>query len=85
MNSKELDDWRNKRFAAQYGGKVEGPPTDKPCAHCGATEGVTMESSRTNYSWDGKGKDPNAPIPLCRPCAVEHHQNWDDMWAQVNG
>lgn len=25
--------------------------------------------------------DPNAPIPLCRPCAAEHHAEWDERWA----
>ena len=26
--------------------------------------------------------DPNAPFPLCRPCAAEHHANWDAQWAE---
>lgn len=85
MDQKELDDWRIKRFAAQYGGKLPAPDTDQPCAHCDTTEGVKMHSSRTNYGWDGKGKDPNAPVPLCDPCAKIHHENWDDLWLEVNG
>lgn len=24
--------------------------------------------------------DPNAPVPLCRPCAKDHHEYWDEMW-----
>lgn len=26
--------------------------------------------------------DPNAPLALCRPCAEEHHANWDERWAE---
>jgi len=58
--------------------------TDKPCCHCGSTVEVLLESSRTAYCWDGKGKDPNAPMPLCRECAKEHHAYWDDMWSNVS-
>lgn len=47
------------------------------CARCQATAGVEMENSRTQYP------DPadNAPVPLCRDCAQEHHAHWDAMWA----
>ena len=72
-------------FFARHGGQLPVEATDQPCTHCGTKKDVTLESSRTAYYWDGKGKDPNAPIPLCPPCAVEHHQHWDDMWDQVNG
>lgn len=24
----------------------------------------------------------NAPVPLCRPCAKEHHEYWDGMWEE---
>lgn len=51
------------------------------CAHCKATEGVEWESSRTAYPEDPAGMDdPNAPIPLCRACAKEHHEHWDEQW-----
>ena len=51
------------------------------CCNCGITGGaVTLHSSRTAYSWDGKGEDPNRPFPLCDACAEEHHAHWDDMW-----
>jgi hypothetical protein len=63
------------------------PPT--PCSHCGSTEGVELEDSRTSYSheptawdWIVETPDPNAPVPLCRVCAVEHHAYWDEMWAE---
>jgi hypothetical protein len=26
-------------------------------------------------------EDPNAPVLLCRPCALDHHEYWDGMWA----
>lgn len=63
-----------------------------PCEACGATEGVAYEDARTAYEvpeptfWDKvRGEDPdlpNQPIPLCRPCAVEHHANWDAAWQE---
>jgi hypothetical protein len=58
--------------------------------------GVELEDSRTMYEkprlsvWKrllredeglGSDSDPNAPIPLCRPCAKEHHENMTDQWA----
>ena len=64
------------------------------CSHCGSTEGVELESSRTAYSTSPTDRfdrirkldepDPNAPIFLCRSCAEEHHSYWNDMWAQYN-
>ena len=53
------------------------------CANCGSTTGVELESSRTAYAWDGQGVDPNANVPLCRPCAEQHHEYWDEQWANV--
>jgi len=28
------------------------------------------------------GEDPNAAIYLCRPCAKQHQDRWDDQWAE---
>jgi len=50
------------------------------CAHCGSKEGVELESSRTAYPKKEEEPDPNAPIPLCRKCAKEHHEYWNEMW-----
>jgi hypothetical protein len=60
------------------------------CQACGATTGVAYENARTAYEvpeptfWDrirGETPDlPNQPIPLCRPCAKEHHEHWTQMW-----
>lgn len=62
------------------------------CLCCGASDGVELESSRTAYSrpaltrWDRileeTPPDPNAPIPLCRPCAETHHAEWDAVWRE---
>lgn len=62
----------------------------QPCQACGSTEEVELENSRTCYVLNTRTRfervlepeqpDPNAPIPLCRPCAVEHHENWNDQW-----
>lgn len=54
------------------------------CLRCGSQESVEMESSRTMYPFEGKEgspEDPNRDIPLCRPCAKQHHEEWDDRWA----
>lgn len=58
------------------------------CARCGATEGVELEDSRTQYHYEGEPgseEDPNKPIPLCRLCAIEHHEYWDEMWREYYG
>lgn len=64
---------------------------------CCQTEGaegdeVELEPSRTCYAsvtqtrieriLEDPIQDPNAPIPLCRGCAIDHHQFWDDVWAE---
>lgn len=78
--------------AGHYRTVYRDPPEGTLCAHCGTTEGVKLEDSRTQYPpmkysfWaavmydDDKLPDPNAPIPLCRECAVEHHEHWDEQW-----
>jgi len=63
-------------------------PISLACARCYSTEGVEFESSRTQYYFEGEWNDPrnpNAPIPLCRACAKDHHEYWNDMWAQYYG
>lgn len=69
------------------------------CARCGSQEGVQFEDSGTAYvtppcgryerlclddPLNGDPPDPNAPIPLCRPCAKDHHDYWDAMWEEYN-
>ena len=63
-----------------------------PCQACGTTTGVAYEDARTAYEvpeptfWDkvrGETPDlPNQPLPLCRPCATEHHAQWDAVWQE---
>ena len=57
----------------------------KVCAACTSREEVKLEDRRTKFMWDGKGVDPNAPIPLCRPCARAHHTEMDHAWATYYG
>lgn len=54
------------------------------CANCGNTEGVAWESSRTMYPRKPGEPDPNAPVSLCRDCAAEHHEYWDERWEEYN-
>ena len=69
-----------------------GVPVDLPCLRCGSTVEVLMECSRTSYDTsrvrtryerilEPNPPDPNAPIPLCRECAEDHHEYWDEMWS----
>ncbi len=47
------------------------------CERCGSRQEVRQEPCRTAYA------DPAENISpwLCRPCAEEYHDNWDEMWA----
>lgn len=58
---------------------------DRACLYPGCTDRyVALESSRTQYHWDGTGEDPNRDRPLCTDHADEHHANWDEQWAEYN-
>lgn len=53
------------------------------CEFCGTKKNLKLENSRTAYSWSGEfdgPDDPNRSKLLCRACAKEHHDYWDDMW-----
>lgn len=52
------------------------------CDRCGTAEGVAFEESRTAYEPTEEDPCPNAPVPLCRDCAAEHHAYWDEMWRE---
>ena len=57
------------------------------CERCGSWRGVQWENSRTMYHYEGRWgsrEDPNRDVALCRPCAEEHHECWDSMWADYN-
>jgi hypothetical protein len=54
------------------------------CESCSSHIGLGEEDSRTSYHWDGKGKNPNACLLLCRKCAILHHEFWDSMWDDYN-
>jgi hypothetical protein len=53
------------------------------CEHCGEVSyAVDYQSSRTQYIWNGEGKNPNRDVLLCPLCAREHHEYWDEMWRE---
>jgi len=54
------------------------------CQRCDTLTWCKLENSRTAYHWEGEGEDPNAPVMLCSPCAAEHREYWDSMWAEYN-
>lgn len=57
------------------------------CEHCGTMRGLALEDSRTCYPTkyddpfeETRPDDPNRSQLLCRSCAVDHHEYWDEMW-----
>ena len=60
--------------------------TNVPCCEfCGAKTGLSLESSRTAYPWNGGfdcPDDPNRDKLLCIKCSKLHHEFWDYMWAE---
>lgn len=57
------------------------------CESCGADGGehiIRWEDGRTMYVPTLEDPFPNKPVALCQPCADEHHEHWDDMFAEAN-
>lgn len=54
------------------------------CESCGTDEGIELERSRTAYAPTEENPEPNQPMHLCRSCAADYHDYWDDMWAEYN-
>lgn len=61
------------------------------CEYCGTIWGLELEASRTMYSVDYYSptyhvrNDPNRSRFLCRCCAQQHHEYWDEMWSDYYG
>ncbi len=75
-------------FINQRLGELAADDELQTCLRCGSTVGVNLESSRTQYNFEGElgsPEDPNRPVPLCRTCAEDHHAYWDEMWAEYYG
>lgn len=53
------------------------------CEGCGAAAGIEWESARTMYSAATPLLEAfrNRDRLLCRVCAADHHEYWDEMWA----
>jgi hypothetical protein len=57
------------------------------CEHCKSICHLKLEGSRTLYNFDGNWcdpKNPNRPLFLCRRCAEDHHNHWDEMWSDYH-
>lgn len=53
------------------------------CEYCKSWTGLQLESSHTMYNFDGEWfdpKNPNRPVFLCRCCAEQHEEFWDEQW-----
>lgn len=66
------------------------------CLCCGLEdESVELASSCTQYETpiqtryerilEVPPEDPNAPIPLCPPCAEDHYANMSQAWNEYYG
>ena len=80
--ARERQTRRRRNAVRQQVAYVPAPVVRLRCLICQHAEGVEMEDSRTAYHWEGDGDDPNAAIPLCRACAEQHHEYWNDMWSE---
>ena len=55
------------------------------CMRCERSDGVEIESGRTAYHWDGKGRGPE-PLDSALPRVREgHHDYWDERWSEYYG
>jgi hypothetical protein len=69
------------KFSDEVAGLVHGlRALVGSCEVCGCPDGVELEGPCTAYPWDGEGSNPNRRRQLCRPCAKEHYEFWDEMW-----
>jgi len=52
------------------------------CLCCKSSQNVFIESSRTKFvTTDGRWDwIANMPLPLCRICAKDYHEYWDEKW-----
>lgn len=65
-----------------FGDRLRALLPTPSCEHCESNAGTALPtSSRTQREWHGEDFNPNHPVHLCPDCTVEHHQYWDDMWA----
>ena len=50
------------------------------CEACGRPDGVQAEPTRTAYYFEPGEPDPNVGAQLCRDCARDYHEQWDEAW-----
>jgi hypothetical protein len=48
----------------------------EPCQHPDCLECPELREACFEAS------NPNKPVALCRGCAEEHHEHWNDMWSE---
>lgn len=55
------------------------------CEYCGSADTVKPTAGRTAYDTNKVGwESPNRHVFLCPDCTTEHHEHWDEMWAEAN-
>lgn len=62
-------------------------PNEAECESCGMDgrdRAITWQDGRTMYEPTLEDPFPNKPVALCQPCADEHHEYWNDMFAEAN-
>ena len=56
------------------------------CQNCNIeSENVHSHQVMTQYSWNGKGIDPNEDIILCEKCWTEYCDYWKEKWNDYYG
>lgn len=80
--SLELLHQRYKTLSAQL--KISGEQFTGKCegfyGECGSAE-VSVVNCRTAYADNKQNTSPT----LCKDCAQEYNDHWDDMWAEYYG
>lgn len=76
-----IECWAIRATVAQLSSGVHGPTFAGKCEHCETETTVSMQSCRTAYADDSL----NAGMVLCKDCAKEYHDYWDEMWSYTRG
>jgi hypothetical protein len=52
------------------------------CPLCKNSMADIIYFPKSQYYWNGKGKDPNGPMLMCKEYAMESNWYWKEMWEE---